>query len=72
MTSKIHLDGNYTSAQENFVGELAEIFSDETTALSADDKNKVHVGTLAVSRHFSMNNIFAKNDQPSYPDHDFP
>ena len=72
MTSKIHPDDNYTSAQENFVGELAEMFSDETTALSADDKNKVHVGTLAVSRHFSINNIFVKNDQPSHPDHDFP
>ena len=56
----------------NFVGELAELFSDETIAISADDKNNVNVGTLAVSRHFSINNIFATNDQPNYPDHDFP
>ena len=72
LTSKIHPDFHYTSAQVNFVGELAEMFSDETIALSTDDKNKVHVGTLAVSRHFSINNIFATNDQPNYPDHDFP
>ena len=72
LTSKIHADFHYSSAQVNFVGELAELFSDETIAISADDKNKVNVGTLAVSRHFSINNIFATNDQPNYPDHDFP
>lgn len=55
----------------NFVGQLAEVFSDETIAISADDKNKVNVGTLAVSRHFPIKNIFATNDQPNYPDHDF-
>ena len=48
-----------------------DMFSDETIALSADDKNKVHVGTLAVSRHFSINNLLATNYQPNYPDHDF-
>lgn len=48
------------------------MFSDETIAISADDKNKVNVGTLADNRHFSINNIFATDDQPNYPDHDFP
>ena len=48
------------------------MFSDEAIAWSADDKNKVHVGTLAVGRHFSTTTIFATNDQPNYPDHDFP
>ena len=56
----------------NVVGELAEMFSNETIAVSADDKNKVNVGMLAVSRHFSINNTFATDDQPNYPDHDFP
>ena len=56
----------------NVVGELAEMFSNETIAISADDKNKVNVGILAVSRHFLINNIFATDDQPNYPDHDFP
>ena len=55
----------------NFVGQLTEVFSDETKAISADDKSKVNVGTLAVSRHFSVKNIFATNDQPNNPDHDF-
>lgn len=64
-------DFHYTSAQVNFVGQLAEVFLDETIAISADDKNKVNVGTLAFSRHFSIKIIFATNDQPNYPDHDF-
>ena len=72
LTCKTHPDFHYTSAQVNIVGELAEMFSNETIAISADDKNKVNVGTLAVSRHFSINNIFATDDQPNYPDHDFP
>ena len=55
----------------NFVGQLAEVFLDETIAISADDKNKVNVGTFAFSRHFSIKIIFATNDQPNYPDHDF-
>lgn len=45
------------------------MFSDETIAIS---ENKVNVGTLAANRHFSINNIFATDDQPNYPDHDFP
>ena len=72
LVCKTHPDFHYTSAQVNIVGELAEMFSNETIAVSADDKNKVNVGTLAVSRHFSINNIFATDDQPNYPDHDFP
>lgn len=72
LTCKTHPDFHYTSTQVNIVGELAEMFSDETIAISADDKNKVNVGTLAVSRHFSINNIFATDDQRNYPDHDFP
>ena len=72
LVCKTHPDFHYTSAQVNIVGELAEMFSNETIAVSADDKNKVNVGTLAVSRHFSINNKFATDDQPNYPDHDFP
>ena len=72
LVCKTHPDFHYTSAQVNIVGELAEMFSNETIAVSADDKNKVNVGTLAVSRHFSINNIFATDYQLNYPDHDFP
>ena len=33
----------------NFVGQLAEVFLDKTIAISADDKNKVNVGTYWLS-----------------------
>ena len=72
LVCKTHHDFHYTCAQVNIIGELAEMVSNGTIAVSADDKNKVNVGMLAVSRHFSINNIFATDDQPNYPDHDFP
>ena len=56
----------------NIVGELAEKFSNKTIAVSAEDKKQGECRTLAVSRHFLINNIFATDDQPNYPDHDFP
>ena len=56
----------------NIVGELAEKFSNKTIAVSAEDKKQGECRTLAVGRHFLINNIFATDDQPNYPDHDFP
>ena len=56
----------------NIVRELPEMFSNETIAISADNKNKVNVGKLAVTNHFSINFIFPTDDQLNYPDHDFP
>lgn len=55
-----------------FFRELSEMLLNETVALSADDKNKLNVGTLAVSRYFNQGKFFMTNDQPNYPDHDFP
>ena len=55
-----------------FFRELSEMLLNETVALSADDKNKLNVGTLAVSRDFTQGKFFMTNDQPNYPDHDFP
>ena len=42
----------------NFIGELSEMLVCETVALSADDKNKLNVGTLAVSRYFNIGKLF--------------
>ena len=55
-----------------FFRELSQMLLNETVALSADDKNKLNVGTLAVSRYFNQGKFFMTNDQPNYPDHDFP
>lgn len=46
----------------NFVEALVEMFLDEKIAISADDKHKVNVGTLAVSWHIT------KYDQANQPD----
>ena len=40
----------------------------ERVALSADDKNKLNVG----SRYFNQGKFVMTNNQPNYPDHDFP
>ena len=53
LTSTIYPEFHYTSAQVNFVEALVEMFSHETIAISADDKHKVNVGTLAVSWHIT-------------------
>ena len=44
----------------------------ETMRISADDKHKIPVGALAVSRYFSIRRYFPLDDAPNYNDHDFP
>lgn len=56
----------------NFIGELSEMLLDEMGTLSADDKIKLNVATLAVGRYFNIGKFFMTNDPPKYPDHDFP
>lgn len=72
LTVNEHADFHFTCAQVNYIGELSEMLVNETVALSTDDKNKLNVGTLAVSRYFNQGKFFMTNDQPNYPDHDFP
>lgn len=67
-----HVDLHFTMAQVNYANELFELFPDECVRISVDDKNKINVGTLAVSRFFQINRFFPAKDQPNYPDHDFP
>ena len=72
LSLKKHKDFHFTCAQVNFIGELSEMLLDETVAFSADDKNKLNGGTLVVGRYFNIGKFFMTNDQPNYPDHDFP
>ena len=67
-----HVDLHFTIAQVNYANELFELFPDECVQISVDDKNKINVGTLAVSRFFQINRFFPANDRPNYHDHDFP
>ena len=67
-----HKDFQFTCSQVNYLSELAFLFKDECTLISADDKNKVNVGTLAVSRHIKTHGYFPESKTPNNPDHDFP
>jgi hypothetical protein len=52
--------------------EFAAKYKDECVAISCDNKNKVHIGTLAVSRYHQVKKLYPCNDRPNYKDHDFP
>ena len=67
-----HQDFHYTSCQVSMVNQLAEMFSDNTLALSADNKNKVEIANPAVSRRCQLNRFYLKKDAPNYSDHDYP
>ena len=50
--------------------ELCSYFRDECTIASANSMNKIHYGTLAVSRYHQIRKIC--DETPQYLDHDFP
>ncbi len=53
------------------VNEMFDLAENETLRISADDKNKVPLGTLAVSRYFNIRKYFPEEDSPNYKDHDW-
>ena len=67
-----HSDFHFTAAQVNYICEMFTYFDDETLLYSGDDKNKINVGTLAVSRYHQISAFFPAEDKPDYADHDFP
>ena len=52
--------------------EHANKFQSDYTIISADAMNKIHVGTLAVSRYHQIRRYFDQEDHVCYNDHDFP
>lgn len=70
--SKEHQDIHMSCTQICYASELSSLFEDECVSLSCDDKCKINVGTLAVSRYFQHNKFFHLTEKPDYPDHDFP
>ena len=67
-----HPDLHYTRAQVKMAHELFALYPNEGLRISADDKNKIHIGKLAVSRYFKLRKYFPQTDSPNYPTHDFP
>ncbi|CAF1565453.1 unnamed protein product [Didymodactylos carnosus] len=52
--------------------ELAALYPDEIVDFSCDNKAKVYVGTLAVSRYHQITKFHLLNYALNYDDHDFP
>ena len=67
-----HVNAHYAFAQVKYVRECCAGFEDEYLCLSCDDMNKVHVGSLAVSRYHQLRHFFPVDDWPVYSDHDYP
>ena len=67
-----HEDHHYTMAQVAYLNELFQLYEEECICISADDKNKINVGSLAVSRYFQLRLFFPTTDSPDFLDHDFP
>ena len=65
-----HEDLHYTRAQVAYVNEMMETYG--AICLSCDDKNKINVGTPAVSRYHQLSKFFLQGDAPKYYNHHFP
>lgn len=65
-----HQDHHYCSSLVASVNELFEEFGE--LRVSCDDKNKINVGTPAVSHYHQISSFFMVGSSPNLPDHDFP
>ncbi|CAF1238698.1 unnamed protein product [Didymodactylos carnosus] len=68
---KILDDSHFASAQVKYGYELASLYPQEIISLSCDNKCKIPIGSLAVSRYHQIRRFFPKDQRPNYPDHDF-
>ena len=67
-----HPDSHYCRAQMAYMLEFGQKFSRSVATLSCDNKIKVNVGTLAVSRYHQLKHFFPVDDAPNYNDNNFP
>ena len=63
---------HYDAATVRACAEFVALFPELVDLLSCDDKAKVKVGSLAVSRYFQIRRFFSTTDSVNYDDHDFP
>ena len=69
---KENLDTRYLLSRIKLRRQMAAYFPVEIAIVSADSMNRIHYGTLAVSRYHQVRKIFMNSDKPKYLDHDFP
>ena len=67
-----HHHVHHCAAQVSVCMEFAAAFNDELFAFSCDDMNKINIGAMAVSCYHQIRRFFLRDDEPNYPDHDFP
>ena len=70
---KGHVDAHADAAMVRCSMEVGAHFPDLIDEISADDKAKVKVGILAVSRYHQFRNFVLNTieDMPNYSDHDY-
>ncbi|CAF4447715.1 unnamed protein product, partial [Didymodactylos carnosus] len=71
MSCTLSNDAHFASSQVKYGYELAALYPQEINSLSCDNKCKIPVGSLAVSRHHQIRRFFPKEQQPNYSEHDF-
>ncbi|VDI57154.1 Hypothetical predicted protein [Mytilus galloprovincialis] len=65
-------NSHFYSTRVKYSMEFASKYSNDCVLLSCDNKNKIHIGTLAVSRYHQLRRFYPSGDRPDFPDHDFP
>ncbi|CAF0984399.1 unnamed protein product [Didymodactylos carnosus] len=71
MSCRISDDSHFGSSQVKYGYELASLYPREIISLSCDNKCKIPIDSLAVSRYHQIRRFFPNDHQPNYPDHDF-
>ena len=67
MLQKAHLAAHFCAAQVALQMELVEHFPAECGAVSCDNMNKAHVGTLAVLRYHQLRRFFSFQQYTKLP-----
>lgn len=65
-------DAQFYSSRVKLIREFAQHFAEEIAVFSADNKNKINLGVVAVDRRIKIRKFFPDGDQPNFIDHDFP
>lgn len=68
-TKSEHIDLHYSRTEVAYMNEMFSQFG--TATLSADNKNKISLGTPVVSQYHHISSFFLQDDTPNYFDHEF-
>ena len=72
LNPKEHGDTHYCRASVSIAMQLGACYPEEVILMSSDNKMKISIGIPAVSRRVKIRRFFKTDDQPNFPDHDFP